>query len=32
MGSYDEAEVCEIIGIFMLSLIVEKYNRNNIRL
>ena len=32
MGSYDGAEVCELIGIFMLSLIGNKYNPNNIRL
>ena len=30
MGSYDVAEVCELIGIFMLSLIGNKYNPNNI--
>ena len=32
MGSYDGAEVCELIGIFMLSLIGSKCNPNNIRL
>ena len=32
MGSYNGAEVCELIGIFMLSLIGNKYNRNNIGL
>ena len=32
MGSYDGAEVCEPIGIFMLSLIGNIYNRNNIGL
>ena len=32
MGSYDGAEVCELIGIFMLSWIVNKYNSNNIGL
>ena len=32
MGSYDGAEVIELIDIFMLSLIGNKYNRNNIRL
>ena len=30
--SYDGAEVCELIGIFMLSLIGNKYNPNNIGL
>ena len=30
MGSYDGAEVCELIGIFMLSLIGNKYNPNDI--
>ena len=32
MGSSDRAEVCGLIGIFMLSLIGNKYNPNNIRL
>ena len=32
MGSYDGAEVCELIGIFMLSLIGNIYSRNNIGL
>ena len=32
MGSYDGAEVCELIVIFMLSLIGNKYNPNNIGL
>ena len=32
MGSYNGAEVCEFIGIFMLSLIGNKYNPNNIGL
>ena len=32
MGSYDGAEVSELIGIFMLSLIANKYSLNNIRL
>ena len=27
-----EREVCELIGIFMLSLIGKKYNRNNMKL
>ena len=30
MGSYDGAEVCELISIFMSSLIGNKYNPNNI--
>ena len=30
MGSYDESEVCELIGIFTLSLTGNKYNPNNI--
>ena len=29
MGSYDGAEICELIGTFMLSLIGNKYNPNN---
>ena len=32
MGSYDRAELRELVGIFMLSLIGNKYNPNNIRL
>ena len=32
MRSYDGAEVCELIGIFMLSLIGNKYKPNNIGL
>ena len=32
MGSYDGTEVCELIGIFMSSLIGNKYNPNNTRL
>ena len=32
MGSYGGAEVCELIGIFMFSLIGNIYNHNNIRL
>ena len=32
MGSYDRAEVCELIGIFILSLIGNKYNPFNIGL
>ena len=32
MGSYDGVEFCELIGIFMLSLIGNKYNSNNIGL
>ena len=29
MESYDGAEVCELVSIFMLSLIGSKYNPNN---
>ena len=32
MESYDGAEVCELIDIFMLSLIGDKYNSNDIGL
>ena len=32
MGSLDGAEVCELIGIFILSLIGDKYNPNSIGL
>ena len=30
MGSYDGIEICELIGIFMVSLIGNKYNPTNI--
>lgn len=29
MGAYDGAEVCELVGTYMLSLIAEKYVKNN---
>ena len=32
MGSYDRAEVCALSSVFMLSLIGNKYNPNNIGL
>ena len=32
MGAYDGAEVCELIGIYMLYLIGKKYNSKNIGL
>ena len=32
MGPYGGAEVCELFGIFMLSLTGNKYNPNNIGL
>ena len=32
MGPYNEAETCERIGVFTLSLIGSKYNSNNIGL
>ena len=32
MGSYDRAEVCTLSSVFMLSLIGNKYNPNNIGL
>ena len=31
MGAYDGAEVCELVGIFMLNKISEKYNKNDIQ-
>ena len=30
MGAYDGAEICELVGIFMLSLLSKKYSSNNI--
>ena len=32
MGAYNEAEVCELIGIFMLSLLSKHINKNHIQL
>ena len=32
MGAYDGAEVCELIGIYMLYLIEKKYDSKNIGL
>ena len=29
MGAYDGAEVCELVGTYMLSLISEKYNKKD---
>ena len=32
MGAYDESEVCELVGTYMLSLISEKYNKKDFEL
>ena len=32
MGSFDGAEVCELIGLFLLNKISEKYGKNNVGL
>ena len=32
MGAYDGAEVCELVGIFILNKISEKYDKNDIGL
>ena len=32
VGAYDGAEVCELVGIFMLNKISEKYDKNDIGL
>ena len=32
MGAYDGAEICELVGIFMLSLLSKKFSSNNIGL
>ena len=32
MGSYDGAEICELVGIFALSQLPERYDRNSIGL
>ena len=30
VGAYNDAEVCELVGIFRLNIISEKYNKNDI--
>ena len=32
MGAYDGAEVCELVGIYMLNVFSKKYNKNDFRL
>ena len=32
MGAYDGAEVCELVGIFILYQLSHKYNKNNVGL
>ena len=32
LGAYDDAEICELVGIFMISLSSKKYSSNNIGL
>ena len=32
MGSYDGAEICELVGIFVLSQLPEQYDRRDIGL
>ena len=32
MGSYDEAEVCELVGLFILHDLCSEYRKNNIGL
>ena len=32
MGVYDGVEVCELVGTYMLSLIWEKYNKNDFKI
>ena len=32
MGSFDGAEICELVGIFILNTLAEKYDKNNIGL
>ena len=29
MGAYDGAEVCELVGTYMLNVLSKKYNRND---
>ena len=32
MGAYDGAEVCELVGTYMLNVLSKKYNKNNFEL
>ena len=32
MGAYDGAEVCELVGTYMLNVLSKKYNKNDFRL
>ena len=32
MGSYDKADVCELVGIYVLNTLANKYDKNNIDL
>ena len=32
MGSYDGAEVCELVGLFILNTLAQKYNKHDIGL
>ena len=32
MGAYDGTEICELVGIFMVSLLSKRYSSNNIGL
>ena len=32
MGSYDGAEICELVGIYILNILADKYDKNNIGL
>ena len=32
MGSFDGAEVCELIGLFILNILSDKYGKNNVGL
>ena len=29
MGDYDGADVCELVGTYMLNILFKKYNKNN---
>ena len=32
MGSYDGAEICELVGLFILNQLSEKFGKNNVGL
>ena len=31
MGSYDGAEVCELVGLFLLNILTERFGKDSVR-